>query len=553
MATAAPASFDSLYPFFIEGHAAAMQGIHATLFEHSPEEPDVSYPYVAQDIEASKDHSKVIFTIRKNAYFHDETRITADDVVFSFKFLTTKCSPFYASYYSSVEKAEAISSDKVVFYLKKDSPKETPLILCQLPVLSEKFFTTHDVKKNPLIIPVGSGPYRVHKVVPGKLIILKRMKDWWGENLPSQVGRHNFDYERHEYFMDPISMFEGFKVNEYDFHTETIAKNWVNSYDFPAVLDGRIIKKTFKTMSPNPGYAICFNTRKELLKNKEIRKCLAMALLDFPWINKKLFFNSYRRLTSFFDNTRFMAIDIPSKDEVTAIKTIRNEFQDFHKYFDKEILLKDAVDFTTFGDCHISKRIAMARSMLKKHGWVIKKGIAYHKEHGKFELELIIPGEKLEKIAIHMKNNLAKIGVVLSIKVTDITAYMQKRNSFEYDMIIDFMTQSDTPGCELVERITSESADMKGGGNLSGIKNPLIDVIIDKILKSKTLDEITSYAKLLDRTVLSNYYCVLLWAPYGINAAYWDKFEFPSEPPRSGIDPSFWWIRKERKKLRTTK
>lgn len=325
-------SFDSLNPFVIKGAPAqGMTFIHAsylyaTLLAHSYDEPTASYGYIAEKVELAPDRSWVIFTLRKDAVFHDGTPITPQDVVFTFKTVKEKGNPFYKAYYHDVTQIEDLGSGQVKFSFISGKNLELPMIIGEMPILSKSYYDKHKFEDATLALPLGSGPYKIEAVDAGKSITYKRVQQWWGENLPVAKGQYNFDRIKFLYFRDGTVAFEAFKTGTYDIRVENEAKNWAKGYNIAAVTEGRLIKKPVEHEMIQPMQALVFNTRKELFKNKAVREALGL-LFDFEWVNKNLFYSFYKRSHSFFENSELASRDLPAGEELKLLEPFRAQLQ----------------------------------------------------------------------------------------------------------------------------------------------------------------------------------------------------------------------------------
>ena len=296
-------SFDTLNPYIVKGDAAAGIGlVYQQLLNGSPDDPSTEYAAIAESVEVADDLSWVAFNLNPAAVWHDGKPITSDDVVWSFETLKEKGAPLYRFYYAAVQKAEAQGPRKVKFSFSGPPNRELPQIIGQLPILPKHWWATRDIEKTTLEPPLGSGPYRVAVVDAPRSITYERVKDWWAKDLPVNRGRYNFDRIRYDYYRDTSVTLEAFKAGQYDIRSENVARNWATAYDFPAVRDGRVIKREFEHSRPAGMQAFVFNTRREKFADPRLREALGYAF-DFEWSNKNLFFSQYRRTSSFFQNS----------------------------------------------------------------------------------------------------------------------------------------------------------------------------------------------------------------------------------------------------------
>ena len=542
-------TFDSFYPFFIKGTSVSgISPLHdslvfATLFKHSEEELDVAYAYIAEKIDINKDRTEITFFLRKNAVFQDNSPIRPEDVIFSFNFLLNKGLPLYKSYYRAVDQVKKTGDHQVTFFIKPGAAREIPIIISEIPILSEKFFTSHDVEKNLLIPPIGSGPYRVSDFQPGRFVRYEKVENWWAKDVPALKGAFNFRFITYEYFSDTSALFEAFKSGEIDFRSEGIAKNWENSYDFPAVQQGKIKKETYLHHMPFSYQPFILNLRNPLFQDLRVRKAIEIVF-DFDWLNKTLFFNRYQRSLSFFGNTPFAAKSVPSEEEKQVLESWKNQMsKEFSHYIPEEIFTTPIEDFTVF-KLPPKEKIKLALGLLQQAGWNLKNGKLYHPKHGFFKFTFLLKDQSNEKISQNFKRMLVPLGMHVDIRYVDPSQYINNLQNFKFDATRIPMTGSAIPGYELKGDFGSAAAKIPGSHNIAGIQNPFIDQLIEKIVKAHTLKEIVLYSHILDRLLFSNYYTIPGWTCPSVWFAYWDRFGKPKEKPNDGIGLFYWWEKK---------
>lgn len=551
-------TFDSFYPLFLRSMPAAgfnplyEDFVNATLMSRSHGELDMSYPSIAESVEINADRTAVTFFIRKNATFHDGTPIRPEDVVFSFLFLTgqipqykDKMNPLYKSYYEAVTSVSKTGPYQVTFTLKNGAAREVPSILGDFPIVSEAFFMQRNIEESQLTPPNGSGPYRVSEFRPGRGIIYERVKNWWGNNLPAFKGAHNFRFLRFEYFMDETALFEAFKNGTVDVRSEASAKNWATNYTFPAVQDGRVKKEEIKHKLPVPQQAFILNLRNPLFQDADVRKALGM-LIDFEWLNRQLFYKSYYRTTSFFENSPFAAKGVIPSNESMALKKIVKEVSDAS--VPDEIFTKPIESFVQYAYTP-RERAENALSLLKKRGWELKGGVLTHPKFGPFHImfPLASVGADLQaKVAEYVKRAFGGIGIQVQIRPMDEAQYIDMVKKFRFDIMWNHAGGSGIPGCELIEYFSSSSVDIEGGRNYAGIKDPLVDALVARVIASQTEAEIMMYAHLLDRVMIAKHYTIPLWHLPASRVAYWNRFGHPATPTRDGVGFTYWWEEKPR-------
>ncbi len=527
-------TFDSFNPLIIKGTPAAGSGLlYCTLLAHADDEPMSLYAYLAEKVELAPDRSSVTFTLNKRAKFSDGSPVTPEDVIFSFHTLMKKATPMYAQYYKDVKTVEKSGPDQVTFVFIDNTNRELPVILGQFPVFSKAYYEKHDFEKAEMIPPIGCGPYKVKDFQAGQTVTYERVPHWWGENLPSQKGQNNFDIT-YVYYRDQDVMFEAFKAGDHDFRTERRAKNWAQSYTIPAVQEGRMLKKETPNALPQGMQMYAFNTRKPIFKDRKVREALTKAL-DFEWVNKNLFFNSYQRNLSYFSNSDMAASGLPTSEELKILELFKDQLV-------PEVLTTAFKLPVTNGSGNDRKVLAEADKLLKEAGWIIKDGKRVNAKGEPFTFEFLLFEPTNERIVAAFQRNLAALGIDMRIRTVTPSQYIEKTQTYDYDMIMATIPETETPGNEQREFWGSKAADVKGAYNLSGIKDPVVDQLVELLIDSPDRAALKDRVHALDRVLLWGYYGIPNWHSNTSRIAYWNKFGMPEKKPQDGIGFSSWWV-----------
>ncbi len=529
-------SYDNLHPFILKGQSAAGAGsIYDTLTVNSLDEPFSVYGLLAESIEVPDEKNWVIFKLRKEARWHDGVELTSEDVVWTFETLMEKGHPAYKSYYSAVEKAEAIDSHTVKFSFRESNNAELPLIIGQLAIMPKHFWADREYDKTTLDPLLGSGPYRFGKVDAGRSITYELVEDYWGKDLPVNVGHDNFGTIRYDYYRDMTVALEALKSGDIDFRQEYISKNWKTAYDFPALNEGKVVKEEVEDKRIKRMQAFVLNSRKDKLSDPRVRRALGYAF-DFEWLNKNLFYGAYSRVSSYFQNSEFMATGLPEGDELALLDEFRDQLPE--SVFNEVYTLP-----VNDGSGNLRRQYRAALKLFKEAGWEVKNQKLTNVETGEaFALELIIAQPSVEKIGLAFKKTLERIGIDLKVRVIDTSQYEQRVEAFDYDMLVLGWSQSRSPGNEQFSYWGSDAADEKGSSNYAGIKNPVIDEIVKRIVSAADRDAQATATKALDRVLLHNHYVIPQYFAPVYRLAYWNKFERPDIIPTNGLGFNTWWI-----------
>jgi microcin C transport system substrate-binding protein len=529
-------SFDSFNPFIIKGDPADGSGIVVEeLMTGVPDELSAEYGLIAKSVEVPDDLSYVTFELRPEARFHDGKPITADDVVFSFDILKEKGAPHYRFYYANVARAEKLGTHRVKFHFTGAPNRELPQITGQLPVLPKHYWESRAFDQTTLEPPLGSGPYKVSKFEPGRYVEYERVGDYWGKDLPFSRGRYNFDRLRYDYFRDETIGLEAFKAQVYDFRSENSSKDWATGYDFPGTREGLVKKVELTHGRPTGLQAFVFNMRREKFRDSRVRWALAHAF-DFEWSNKNLFYGQYTRTKSYFSNSDLAASEPPSAAELALLEPFRGQVP-------PEVFTKVYEPPATDGMGNVRPNLRIAAGILKEAGWLIKNGkLVDPKTNQPLDIEILLNSPQFERIVAPFIENLKVLGVAARIRTVDPSQYINRYRSFDFDMIIQTFPQSESPGNEQRDFWSSEAADRQGSRNVIGIKNPVVDTLIEKIVAAHDRQSLVAATRALDRVLLWNHYVIPQWHVRIDRLAFWDKFGRPAKPPKYGADIFSWWI-----------
>jgi microcin C transport system substrate-binding protein len=532
--------FDSLNPFINKGVAADDIGmIYDTLARQGLDEPFTEYGLIASQIEKAPDNSWVRFYLRPEARFNDGHPIRAEDVVFSFETLMKSGAPMFRGYYADVDQVIAEDPLRVMFKFKHNKNRELPLILGQLPILPKHFWENRDFGKGNLVIPLGSGPYKVTEVKAGRSIRYERVKDYWGKDLPVNRGFYNFDTMTIDYYRDNTVALEALKAGQFDYWLEISAKNWATAYNTPAVNAGRLIKEEIPNGSPTGMQGFVFNMRRPIFQDVRVREALSL-LLDFQWTNKQLFNGAYTRTDSYFDNSDMASSGLPSKDELALLEPLRGKIPD--RVFTEEFKLP-----VTDGSGMIRPQQRKAFQLLQEAGWRIVDDKMVDTQGNPVKIEFLLAQTEFERILLPFKRNLSDLGIDFVLRRVDVSQYVNRLRSRDFDMIVSGFPQSSSPGNEQREYWDSSSADKPGSRNFIGLKDPAIDTLVDGLINSGSRDSLITHARALDRVLLWGFYVIPNWHINTWRVAYWDHIAHPKTTALYDVAPATWWVKPDAK------
>jgi microcin C transport system substrate-binding protein len=532
----------------IKGNIApAALMIYETLMTRSQDEVATNYGLLAESAAHPDDFSWVTYRLRKEARWHDGKPVTPEDVIFSFETLK-KLSPFYASYYRHVLKAEKSGERDIKFSFEGAGNRELPTIVGELTVLPQHWWegvngegSKRDVSATTLEKPLGSSPYRIKEFVAGRSVTMERVKDYWGANLPVQIGQNNFDELRFEFFRDNTVALEAFKADQADWIAENSAKQWATAYDFPAVTEKRVVREEFPINDSGRMQGFAFNLRRDQFKDARLRRAFNYAF-DFEEMNKQLFYGQYKRIDSYFFGTEELASSgLPEGQELQILETVRDKVP-------AEVFTQPYTNPVGGNPEAVRANLREAMKLLKDAGFEIRDHKLVDAAGKPVTAEILVQDPSAERIALFFKPSLERIGVTTSVRVVDDSQYESRLRAFDFDMIIDQWGESLSPGNEQREFWGSQAADVSGSRNAVGIKNPAVDALIEKVIFAKDRGELVAATKALDRVLLWNFYVVPQYSYPFSRYARWDRFSHAEPLPkygRSGL-PTLWWYDAEK-------
>ncbi len=528
-------TFNTLNIYILKGDGAAGMGaIFDSLMAANADEPDSLYGLVAEKVWISADKNLYRFFLRKEARFHDGTPLMAQDVAFSLDVLKRQGHPAIRQSLRDFVSAEAEADDVLAVRLKQGHSREAALIVAGQPIFSAAYYAKHTFDETTLEPPLGSGAYKVGDLDQGHFISFIRVADYWGKDLPVNLGQNNFETIRFEYFADRKVAFEAFKAAVFTFREEFTSAVWATGYDFPAVKDGRVKRDTLPDGSPMGTQGWFLNIRRDKFKDLRVREALEQAF-DFEWTNKYIMYGVYRRTVSYFQNSPMEASGKPSPEELQLLEPFRKQLP--------EAVFEDvAVPPVSDGSGQDRTLLRRANDLLLAAGCKRQDSRMLLPDGDPFEIEFLDFDNSLEPHTAPFIKNLNLLGIAARFRVVDPAQYKQRTDNFDYDIVTSRFGLGLTPGEGMREYFGSEAARLPGSRNVSGIADPVVDALIEQALVVDTRAKLTFICRAIDRILRAGHYWVPMWNKPDHLVAYWDLFARPPSGAKYDIGVvSTWW------------
>jgi microcin C transport system substrate-binding protein len=535
-------TFNTLNIFVLKGDGAAgMSLTFDSLMTASGErigilgdEPDALYGLAAKSVRVSENKLTYRFILRPEARFHDGSRLTAKDAAFSFNILKTKGHPLFSQLLTQMASAEAESDDILRVQLTPERSRDLHLVVAALPILSERYWQGKDFEAATLEAPLGSGPYKVGHFEPGRFIEFERVPDYWGRDLPVNVGLNNFDRIRYEYFRDRTVAFEAFKNGTLNYNEEYTSRIWSTGYDFPAMREGRVKKEEISNDAPSSVQGWYFNTRREPFKDPRIREAIGLVF-DFEWTNANIMFGLYKRTTSYFENSDMKAVGKPSPEELALLEPFREKLP-------ASVFGEPVTPPVSDGSGQDRRLLRRADELLREAGCKREGGVLKLPNGQPFRIEFLDSSPFLQPHTQPFQANLKRLGIDSFSRIVDAAQYQRRIEEYDFDMASRNLSGTPTPGDSLRVIYGSQAGKRPGSQNLAGIDDPAVDALIEALGNAKTRQELNTACRALDRVLRSGHYWVPMWHRATEWLAYWDQFARPETKPRfSSGAPWTWW------------
>jgi len=542
-------TFDTLNPYTFKGSSPVttpnflqygVNELNETLMvgtgqrDPSGDEATSSYGLIARSVEYSEDRSWVVFNLRPEARFHDGRPITAADVAFSYRTLLKEGHPLYRTNLQEVQRVDILNPKRIRFVFKRAGNPLLILRLGEMPVLPQHYWKGRDFKATTFEPPLGSGPYRITQVQPGRSLVFERVKDYWGKDLAVNRGKYNFDRVEFEFYRDSDVAFEAFKAGEFDVYIEHQAKNWATGYNFPAVRRGQVIQAQIAHQIPTQTQGLFMNSRRAAFSDDRVRQALGL-MLDFEWTNRTLFSSAYKRASSYYPNSEFSATGLPVGKEWLLLAPYRDQLP-------AALFTQPYSVGKTNGRGIDRDTLRQALSLLGQAGWKLSGQRLLNSNGQPLKLEILLVNPNLERILQPYVENLASIGIDARLRTVDRAQYKQRLDQFDFDMILMTLNQTLSPGLEQWLYFHSSQAATKGSKNYAGVKSPVVDHLLESLLNAQSRDDQVAAARALDRVLLWQHYMVPNWYLDYHRLAYRNRFAFVATPPYT-LGLNSWWLK----------
>ncbi|WP_180191163.1 extracellular solute-binding protein [Acinetobacter sp. YH01006] len=536
---AADGSFDNLNSMNGKGNVTeGINYIFDSLLSKSLDEPGVYYPLLAEKVSFDpKKTAFIIFHLNPKARFSNGQPLTAEDVKYSFELYQTQSNFGLQMYLADLNKLEVLSPLKIKMHFKSGHNPEMAMIVAQMPIYSKRQWQGRDFKDLTLKPILGSGPYVIERIDPGRSISYQRNPQYWGKNLLVNRGRYNFDRIQYRYYRSPEIKFEAFKSGQFTLHEEKQVNRWIRDYQFPAVRQGQVKRYRFRHQNPVPTQSLVFNTRRQPFADIRFRQALSFAY-DFEWLNKAMFYGEYQRLNSFFSNSELASRGRPSAQELQILKP---HLQKLHPV-QRQAVLQDWQYPQSDASGFNRQNLLKARQLLLKAGYRYQQGQLVNASGQAVKIEFLLHQVEQQRHLMPYLRHLKRLGVQANIRMVETAQYYERLRNYQFDMIVDSMPQSLTPGQEQKQFWSSQAAKQVGNYNYAGIQNPAIDAVIKQVIQAQNREQVIDSTRALDRLLRAGYYHIPTYGTGEYWYAYWNMYQQPKLKPKLSAGIDYWWV-----------
>ncbi len=542
----ATGTFDSLNPLVYPGRVPEQvrRLVFDTLLARSGDEPAAYYGLLAETVEVSDDGRAVSFKLRKQARWHDDTPVTVADVAFTFRTLREQGAPFYQQALRHY-RVEAAGAGVVTFEVRGAPQRDMVRVLGTMPIQPRHYWDNRDVSDHGLTPPLGSGPYEVDRVDPGQTVTLVRTEDYWGNALPVNQGRFNFDRISIAYYRGDSVALEAFRAGDFDLRLENDAAQWAKGYDGPALRRGDIQRDVIELERPGAMTTLVFNLRRKPFDDRRVRQAISLAY-DFDWTNQNLMHGLMAPVSSFFGETVFAARGAASTRERTLLMPHREHLP--------EGLWQSAAPALREGVSTRREALAKADRLLRDAGFIVENGERVSQATGEpLEIHLLNYQPSLIRLLGPLAKTLEQLGITLRYPLVDPATGTRRTLDHDFDMTVLKWSPRAVPGNAESLLWGSALADKQGSYALAGAKDDALDAALREMVAARDMDRLKTATRAFDRVLRWRHYALGLWRKPDVWLAYWNKFGRPDEMP--GYAPSFvdlWWSETDNRQSRAS-
>lgn len=532
-------TFNTLNSFAFKGQSPVRAEMcFDALMARALDEPDAIYGLIADGVTLSDDRNTFEFSLRPEARWHDGSPLTADDVAFSYMLFKDKekAHPVLSLALTELKEAVAIDARTVRLSFTGKQSEQAVLSAAAMPMVSKAYYTANDFGASTMKPPLGCGAYRVGRINAGSFIEYERVADYWAKDLPVNRGSSNFDVIRIDFYGDRQAGFEAFKKGDIHYRQEFTSRTWATGYDFPAVTNKRVILREFPRELAPQMQALAMNQRRPQFQDQRVRRAIALCF-DFEWMKKNLFFGSYDRSQSSFEQSEFKAEGSPSPQELAILEPFRAELPS--EVFGEAVKLP-----ATNGQGRDRKILGEAAKLLADAGWKRDGAFVINDKGQKLVAEALADDEGIVRVFTPWVDNLKAIGIDASIRLVDATQFESREAAFDFDITMLAMNIGATPTSDGLELLYSaRAADQPSTRNYSGTKSPAVDACIAAVARARSRDELVVAIRALDRVLRARQDWIPTYFLANHRAAYWDMFGFKEPKPDYGFPvETMWWF-----------
>ncbi|WP_372805111.1 extracellular solute-binding protein [Loktanella salsilacus] len=538
----APGTFDGYNPYFRGGNTAAMSTApFEAIVTTTADDPTALYCYLCTTMEYPQDLSYVIFNLRDDVTFSDGSPMTADDIKFSYDtFMEQGLPEFRAAFDGQITLVEVLDPHRIKFTFGDDAPLRDRIgLAATFPPFSKAEWERDGRRidqtwKTP---PMGTGPYMLADFDYGRSLTYGRNPNFWGADLPINLGRNNFDSIRIEYFADGDTAFEAFKAGEYTFRVENSSLSWATGYDFPGIQNGSVIKAELPNGSLPSAQSFIFNLKRSQFQDPAVREAIRL-MFNFEWSNETLFYGLYDRVESFWANTEMEAKGTPTPEEIAVLQPLVDQ-----GLLDAAILTDEVTMAPTSNANQLDRgNLRSASALLNDAGWIAGDDGIRRKDGKTLDVAFLESSPAFDRVINPYVENLKRLGVNAKLDRVDPAQETERTRSGDWDIVTHSFSMQLEPGTELKQWFGSETAE-DSSRNLMGLADPAVDSLIDTVVAAQTADDMHAATRALDRVLRAKGFWVPEWFKAVYTVAYYDMFEHPENlPPYALGETNFWWF-----------